>query len=255
MEQIVLLFLVWMVGTYAGSFFIVIGIAIPAGQSLMHQRSTCSSCFSRLSLIELIPFFSYIVQKGRCRHCYTRIPFLYPCTESFTGLLFVLTFFQFMYQPKEMLSLFFLIAFGIIFMISDLHYFLLPDSLMSLFFLLTLIIRLWFHPLPLLHYVISGIAFFLFFYAFYIFTSQGIGGGDVKLFGVLGLFFGFELTLFILFIACLISLLIGFPLIYLNKLPQQTFFPFAPSIFLSSFIVALCGPDTLTTLYSFLFIR
>ena len=255
MEQILLLFLIWVIGAYFGSFFMVIGIRVPIGQSLIHQRSTCSSCSNSLKPIELVPFFSYVIQKGRCRHCYTRIPFLYPCTEIFTGLLFVLTFFQFMDQPKEMILLFFLISFGVIFMISDLHYFLLPDSLMFLFFSLTLITRLWFHPLPLIYYIISGIAFFLFFYAFYLFTNQGIGGGDVKLFGVLGLFFGFELTLFILFIACLISLLIGFFLIYFNKLSRQSVFSFAPSIFIGSFVVALYGADALTILYSFLLIR
>lgn len=255
MEQLLLIFLIWMIGACFGSFFMVIGLRVPVGQSIIHPRSTCSTCSHNLGPIELIPLFSYMIQNGRCRHCYTRISFLYPCIESFTGLLFVLVFFRFMYQPKEILLLFLLIAFGIIFIISDLHYFLLPDSLMFLFFSLTLINRLWFHPLPLSYYVTSSIAFFLFFYAFYSFTNQGIGGGDVKLFGVLGLFFGFELTLLLLFIACLTSLLIGFSLVYFNKLSRQTPFPFAPFIFLGSFIVALYGTNVLTTLYSFILIH
>ncbi|WP_051912611.1 prepilin peptidase [Carnobacterium funditum] len=252
MIHILLVFSIWMIGACFGSFFMVIGLRIPIGHSIVHPRSTCSNCFHYLGTLELIPFFSYVIQKGHCRHCHTTFSFLYPFTEALTGLLFVLVFFQFINQPKEILLLFFLIAFGIIFFISDLYYFLLPDSLMLLFFSSTIIVRLWFHPLPLYYYFISGISFFLLFYAFYCFTSQGIGGGDVKLFGVLGLFFGFELTLLVLFIACLVSLVTGLIFFYFKKKSRQTPFPFAPFIFLGAFLVALYGTNFLTILYSFL---
>ncbi|SEK92164.1 leader peptidase (prepilin peptidase) / N-methyltransferase [Carnobacterium iners] len=250
MIHILLIFSIWMIGACFGSFFMVIGLRFPIGHSIIHPRSTCSNCFHYLGTLELIPFFSYVIQKGHCRHCHTKFSFLYPFTEALTGLLFVLVFFRFINQPKEILLLFFLIAFGIIFFISDLYYFLLPDSLMLLFFSSTIIVRLWFHPLPLYYYFISGISFFLLFYAFYCFTSQGIGGGDVKLFGILGLFFGFELTLFILFIACLSSLVFGLGLFALKKISKHTPFPFAPFIFLASFIVALYGENFQVIFYS-----
>jgi leader peptidase (prepilin peptidase)/N-methyltransferase len=252
MNQFLLIFFIWLIGACFGSFFMVIGLRVPIGESIVSPRSACSECNHPLGPLELIPLFSYLTQKGRCRHCHTSVSFLYPFIELLTGLLFVLAFFQFIQQPKELVSFFFLVSFGIIFIISDLHYFLLPDYLMILFFSMTMIIRLWFHPLSLFYYLTSGLAFFLFFYFFYYFMSDGIGGGDVKLFGVLGLFFGFESTLLILFIACLTSLLTSINISYFKKIAKQTHLPFAPFIFLGAFIIALYGTSFSTFFYSLL---
>lgn len=250
MDQFVLFFLTWMIGACFGSFFMVVGLRVPIRQSIVFPRSTCSNCTHILETFDLIPLFSYLIQKGHCRHCHAKISFFYPLIELLTGLLFVLAFFRFDQQPKELISIFLLISFGIIFIISDLRYFLLPDSLMSLFFSATMIIRLWFHPLSLSYYLKSGLAFFLFFYFFYYFMNDKIGGGDVKIFGVLGLFFGFESTLLILFIACLTSLLTSLILFYFKKISKQTPLPFAPFIFLGSFIIALYGTDFSNFFYS-----
>ena len=250
MNPFLLIFLIWTIGVCFGSLFMVMGLRIPVRQSIVFPRSTCSNCSHVLEAFERIPLFSYLIQKGCCRYCHTRVSFLYPFTELLTGLLFVLAFFQFIQQPKELIAFFFLVSFGIIFIISDFHYFLLPDSLMILFFSVTMIIRLWFHPLSLFYYLTSGLAFFLFFYIFFCFMNDKIGGGDVKLFGVLGLFFGFESTLLILFIACLTSLLTSLTLFYFKKISKQTPLPFAPFIFLGSFIIALYGTDFSIFLYS-----
>ena len=250
MEHFLLIFLIWMIGACFGSFFMVVGLRVPIKQSIVFPRSTCSNCTHILEPFDLIPLFSYLIQKGRCHHCHERFSFLYPLTELLTGLLFVLTFLKFYQQPKELISIFCLVSFGIIFIVSDLHYFLLPDSLMSLFFSVTLIVRLWFHPLSLSYYLTSALTFFLFFYIFYYFMNDKIGGGDVKIFGVLGLFFGFESTLLILFIACLTSLLTSLTLFYFKKISKQTPLPFAPFIFLGSFIVALYGTTFSNFFYS-----
>ncbi|WP_414839338.1 prepilin peptidase [Carnobacterium sp. TMP28] len=252
MENLLLLFFIWLIGTCFGSFFIVIGLRIPIGQSIIYPRSSCSKCYHVLNPFDLIPIFSYFLLKGHCRHCHISFSFLYPLTEALTGLLFVLIFYQFSNQPIECFSLLFLLSFGIIFCISDSFYFLLPDSLMLLFFLFTLFFRLWFHPLSLAYYLISSFSIFLLFYIFYCLTDEGLGGGDVKLFGILGLFFGYELTLFILFIACLISLVVGLALFTLKNFSIKTHFPFAPAIFLASFIVALYGEKFQAILYSIL---
>ncbi|WP_133051576.1 prepilin peptidase, partial [Geobacillus zalihae] len=64
-----------------GSFFNVVGLRVPAGESIIRPRSHCPACGRTLSAGELIPVVSYVVQRGRCKGCGGRISPLYPAME------------------------------------------------------------------------------------------------------------------------------------------------------------------------------
>ena len=246
MSVFLLFLLIGLLGCCFGSFFMVVGLRIPLGQSIVHPASHCADCQHSLGLTELIPVFSFLLQKGRCRHCRASLSLFYPLSEIWTGFLFVSIALAFAAQPQELFLMYVLVAFSLIFSVTDLHYQLLPVSLMAFFFSLVLIGRMLYHPLSFTHYLLSALFYFSLFYALYWITDQAIGGGDVKLFGILGLFLGFKLMLFTLFAASLSLLLLASILLLLKKITRQTHLPFAPFIFFGVFFSIRYGEALLS---------
>ena len=78
----------WIIGCIFGSFFNVVGYRVPNGLSIIKPGSFCPKCNHKLKWYELIPIFSYLVQKGKCRSCNERISVIYPAVELSTGILF-----------------------------------------------------------------------------------------------------------------------------------------------------------------------
>ena len=79
-------------GITLGSFFNVVGLRVPKKMPFAYDRSFCPSCHKQLSWFELIPVFSFILQRGKCRTCQQKISLIYPIIELLTGLLFVLCY-------------------------------------------------------------------------------------------------------------------------------------------------------------------
>lgn len=235
MQTSILFLLIWFTGCCFGSFLMVVGLRVPIHQSIVFPRSHCPNCQQTLQVFELIPILSYVNQKGRCRNCKQPISILYPLAEAFTGAIFLATFLTFLYSPTEGLFVIGIISFSLIFIITDICYQLLPDRLMLFFLLWVFLGRLAIHPHPFSSYLFSGFGFFCFFYLLYQFSSTPIGGGDVKLFGIIGLLLGYNLTLIAIMIACFLALLIHFPLVVSKKIPYKHPIPFAPFIFLGTF--------------------
>jgi len=235
MQTGILFLLIWFTGCCFGSFLMVIGLRVPVHQSIVFPRSHCPHCHSTLHFFELIPILSYLIQRGRCRNCQQHISISHPLAEALTGFIFLYIFYTYLFFPKEGLFIIGLVSFSLIFIISDLYYQLLPDRLMIFFFLWVFLGRLVIHPHPFNFYLFSGIGFFSFFYLLYQFSSTPIGGGDVKLLGVIGMLLGYDLTLIAIMIACLSAFLVSFPLVISKKINYGHFIPFAPFIFFGSF--------------------
>ncbi|WP_051910388.1 prepilin peptidase [Carnobacterium pleistocenium] len=246
MQVLILYLLIWFTGGCFGSFLMVVGLRVPIHQSIVFPRSHCSTCHRTLRFYELIPILSYLIQKGRCRNCQQRISILHPLAEALTGFIFLYTFHTYLFFPKEGLFIIGFISFGIIFIISDIYYQLLPDRLILFFFLWVFLGRLVIHPFPFSIYLFSGFGFFSFFYLLYQFSSTPIGGGDIKLFGIIGLLLGYDLTLVAIMIACLSALLFSFPLLVSKRITSKHPIPFAPFIFFGT-ILTYFSQDIVTT--------
>ena len=82
--------LTFVAGAFVGSFLNVVSDRLQSGESIFFGRSHCDKCKSPLSASELIPVFSFLFQKGKCRHCGNALSFYYPLSELLTGTLFVL---------------------------------------------------------------------------------------------------------------------------------------------------------------------
>ena len=88
--EIIIYFLIFIIGTLFGSFFSLAVYRIPIKQSILYGRSYCPKCNHKLSFLDLIPVFSYILLGGKCRYCKERIRARYICLEALCGLVFVL---------------------------------------------------------------------------------------------------------------------------------------------------------------------
>jgi len=93
--EIALTVIFGLVGASIGSFLNVVADRLPANRSIVSPPSHCDACGKRLSGLELIPVFSYVILRGRCRSCRTRIPLRVLWVELGCGLL---TAFLFWYK-------------------------------------------------------------------------------------------------------------------------------------------------------------
>lgn len=82
-------FVIALMGLAVGSFLNVCIDRLPARQSLLKPRSHCDVCKTPLATRDLVPILSYLLLRGRCRHCSSPIPIRVPLVESVTGLAFV----------------------------------------------------------------------------------------------------------------------------------------------------------------------
>src|SRR3989344_5512160 len=81
-------------GLCVGSFLNVVAIRYGTERSIITARSACPHCGKTLSWFELVPLLSFILQKGRCRNCKTKISFQYPLIEFLTAVVFVIIFWK-----------------------------------------------------------------------------------------------------------------------------------------------------------------
>ncbi len=84
-----------LLGLFVGSFLNVCIDRLPRGQSIIHPRSHCAACNRELGTLDLLPIFSYLWLRGRCRYCRAHIPLRLPIVEGVTGLLFALLYWKF----------------------------------------------------------------------------------------------------------------------------------------------------------------
>lgn len=90
-----ILVMVFLFGICIGSFLNVCIFRLPAGESLTKQNSHCMTCGAPIKWYDLIPVFSWLILRGKCRACGAKISGRYILVESMTGILFVLTFLRF----------------------------------------------------------------------------------------------------------------------------------------------------------------
>lgn len=117
--EIIIYLLIFIMGTFFGSFFTLAVYRIPLGQDILYTHSYCPNCKHKLNIFDLFPVFSYIFLKGKCRYCGNKIRIRYLILEVLSGitfLLYALSFkIDFMYLEIYKLINF---AFGILYFVS-----------------------------------------------------------------------------------------------------------------------------------------
>ncbi len=237
----------FLLGINLGSFYNVVGYRLPKGESILFPPSHCPNCNHRLSILELIPVFSYVFQLGKCRNCKTKISFFYPFFELLAGLLFVLSYLVFGLSLELIIALIF-VSMTLIIFISDYLYFIILDEVLIMTSLLLLIILFYISGfdglcLSIFNGLISfGIMFLIKQVGNFIFKKESMGDGDIKLMFVLGLVLGWQMSLISIFIASFIGLPISIALLSLRK-DGKRIIPFGPFLCVAALIILFLKMD------------
>lgn len=229
-------------GLILGSFYNVVGLRIPKGESIVNPPSHCTACNRRLTAFELIPVLSYVIQGGKCKGCGAKVSPIYCVTEIATAVLFVISYLKFGFTAELAVALLFM-SLLLIIVVSDLAYMLIPNKIL-LFFLPPLIIARIFSPLdPWWDSLLGAVIGFGILLLIAVISKGGMGGGDIKLFFLIGLVLGTVHTLLTLFLASLIGMVVGIIVLKVRGQGRRTPIPFGPSIALGAVIAYFYGAD------------
>jgi prepilin signal peptidase PulO-like enzyme (type II secretory pathway) len=208
-------------GAIIGSFLNVIILRHNTGKNIT-GRSSCSNCNSVLSWFELVPIFSWIMQKGRCRSCCARISIQYPLVETITGIVFVAAiFFSLPLLPHILLLV--ILSLLIAITVYDLKHTIIPNvwvytfSILSLlFYALTFAGEINF--IDILWRVLSGVVIASPFALIWLVSNgKWMGLGDAKLMMGIGILLGLEQGFFAVMSAFVVGAIFGLLLIFLSS--------------------------------------
>lgn len=240
--ETVYIILFFLYGLLFGSFFNVVGLRVPKGESIVSPPSHCPACNRRLTAADLVPFFSYLFLKGKCRGCGAKISPIYPVMELLTGILFAFAYSQIGFT-YELIAAILFISLLVIITVSDVAYMLIPNKVLLPFAILLAAAR-YLSPLsPWWDSIAGAVLSFLLLLAIAILSKGGMGGGDIKLFFVIGIVLGFIQSLLTLFFAAVIGAVAGMILLKKSGRGKKTPIPFGPSIAAAAIIVYFYGQD------------
>ena len=229
-------------GAVMGSFLNCWAQRYEAGEKYPRGRSRCPECGHTLSALELVPIFSWIFLRGRCRSCHKPISARYPITELLGAVIFAGIFLRFGVSPRTAELM---ILAGCLMLLSFIDYdtMILPNGPM----LVALIS--WAAFLPTYEdwkrralegivtgLVLGGAILGISLLMDELLNKESLGGGDVKLLALVGLYLGPWNSLLMIILACVIGLLFAIP----SRGPSRQF-PFGPSIALAAVVTALAG--------------
>ena len=245
-------------GLFIGSFLNCVVYRVYNKKTFLKGHSFCPKCNHNLSVLDLIPIFSYLSLKGKCRYCKEPISKQYLFVELITGVVFFLVAYllnaSFLTQGflnLEFLNLifyFFVASYFIMIFIFDLKWFIIPDGLtfsgiaVTLFYLILSTFLNVLSVEELFVRVLTAFIVFLFFFALYFFSEgKAMGFGDVKLVVFLGLLIGFPNILPALFIAFFLGAVIGLIMMMFKKKGMKSEIPFGPFLVFGTFVSLFFG--------------
>lgn len=228
-------------GTIFGSFYNVVGDRMPNNESIIKPRSHCPKCGHELTPSELVPIFSYIFLKGKCKKCKVKVPIFHLLYEIAIGLLFMISYLSFGFTGELIIALTFVSLLAIVF-VSDYKYMIILDEVLIICGLLLIIEILIVRGFDILLYsLLSGVVSFTFMLILkkigdYIFKTESMGGGDIKLMGLIGLVLGWEMGIFSIFVGSVIALPIS---LIISKKTKSNIIPFGPFLSMGAIIILL----------------
>lgn len=236
-------------GFVIGSFLNVCIYRIPLHLNIAKGRSFCPSCHTTLKPYDMVPIFSYLILRGKCRKCKAPISVQYPLVEALTGILFLAAFLAHGFTIYSgLLCLFFCCL--IVVSITDIQTMTIPDSLQVFIFILA-VINIIVTPNEFIEKLI-GLAVISIPMLLIAAITGGFGGGDVKLCAVSGLFLGWKLVLLGAFAGCILASCWSILLIIRKKADKNTLISFGPFLCFGFLFAALFGSQLITWYLSLL---
>ena len=234
------------IGAVLGSFLNCTAWRIAHEESFVKGRSRCPACGHPLGALDLVPIFSWLFLRGKCRYCGKKISARYPLSEAVFAAVTVLCLLRFGLTAECLRNMIF---FGCLFCLSlvDLEVRIIPDGCLAAAALA------WAVWLPFSELSLAGIGLHVLAAVAYggglllislaadkILGKESLGGGDIKLFAVMGLYLGLTASLFALLLSCALGLVFAFAR---KAFPhgQDEHFPFGPAIAAACWFMMMYG--------------
>ena len=229
-------------GAVLGSFLNVVIHRLPLGDSLASPGSRCPSCGTPIAPYDNVPILSWLLLRGRCRHCGAPISRRYPAVELLTAATFAAVVAVRGFDDDLLLELPFvacLIALAGI----DLDHKLLPNKIVYPMAAYGLAVTAIVDTDDLVEHIIAGAGGFLFLFIAVLAYPRGMGMGDVKLAGAMGLYLGLSLVPAML-IAFLTGSLVGLGMMAREGVQaRKKAVPFGVFLALGGIVGVLAGPE------------
>ena len=251
---------IFVFGTVIGSFLNVCIWRLPRDESLLKPGSHCPKCDTHIAWYDNIPIVSYILLRAKCRYCAEPISIRYPLVEALTGALFVCLYLKF--SLSIALAVYCaLVASFIVVTFVDLEHYIIPNQItfggIGVGLVLSLIVRhipgdgfIVTKPLEAISggVLFAGTIYLLDQFSYLVFKKRGMGGGDVKLAAVIGLFVGLRLVLPVILVASVVGSVIGIAVLAIRRQKEDDpshYIPFGPYLVLGTIIVLFFGENML----------
>lgn len=238
-----------LLGMAVGSFLNVLIDRLPARKSIVFPPSHCPSCHKRLSARDLIPVFSYLWLRGRCRYCRAPLPRRLLWVEIGSGALFAGLYGYYGISAELAVALFYICLF-ITLLVIDLEHHLILNIVVYPAMAVALAISAFLPHLEIVPGIASaaaggGIGLGLFL-LIAIASRGGMGWGDVKLAALIGIITGWQLVFVAIFLAVLSGGLVALVLLMLKMKSRKQGIPFGPFLSLATMVTLLWGNNILS---------
>jgi len=215
------------VGACVGSFLNVVIHRLPKKESLIRPGSRCPSCGSPIRWYHNIPIVGYLALGGKCADCGEKFSLRYPAVETLTGLIFVACFARFGVTVEAAVYMALSSALVAVVFI-DIDHFIIPDAITLPGIPIGLLCAWLFLPLSITDAVIGMLVGGGILFIIALIAPQGMGGGDIKLLGMVGAFLGWKSALITIFLGSLVGSVGGIiGMIALGK-GRKSKIPFGP---------------------------
>jgi leader peptidase (prepilin peptidase) / N-methyltransferase len=239
--------IVYMFGSFIGSFLNVCIYRLPLGKSLAFPASHCPECGSFIRWYHNVPIFGYLVLKGRCISCKAPISVRYPLVEAVTGLISLFLFMKYGLSAT-MFALFLFCSSLVVVTFIDLKHQIILDRV-SLPGIGTGFLFSFFMPQvgwldSLVGILVGGGSLMLIAFTYSSLTKKdGIGGGDIKLLAMIGAFCGWHSIPFVVFVSSMVGALSGVFIMYSQKKGRSLAIPFGPYLSIAAVMYIFFGPQ------------
>ena len=271
---------VFLLGLLIGSFLNVCIVRIPAGKSIVLPSSACPKCGAPIKPYDNIPVVSYLLLRGKCRGCQTKISLMYPLVELLNGALYLICYLAFG-MTLETLKWAIFASLLLVLVFTDLRERILPDVINFTGFAIALVLSLFLPPadgaaqwlaaryfafpppMPVISLADaifgaafgSGILWIISEGYFRLRKREGMGLGDVKMMLMAGAFLGLKRTVLTILLGSVLGSVIGVAFIAIRRKGTDYELPFGTFLGAGALIVVFYGTPFVNWYMSLLRVR
>lgn len=237
----------FVIGAVVGSFLNVVIYRLPRGESVVWPGSKCASCGAPIKWHNNIPIISWFVLRGRCAECSAPYSFRYPSVEMLTAVLFAACLHKFGLTAPALVYMA-LCASLVAVIFIDLDHLIIPDKITLPGIAAGFLCAALFLPLPMSDSFFGFLAGGGIFFILALLVPGGMGGGDVKLMGMIGAFLGLKAAFLTIFLGSLLGSIGGLAGILAFGKGRKSKIPFGPYLAVAA-IASIFFKDELITIY------